>query len=186
LCSIGSVVAFCRLGGTNVFVERLWRSVKYEEVYLRALYQPETDDLENAKRGLRIALTKNSVTFYRIDGGPNGSSYGLLEWYDKAKPQTPENEKKPKRKRGRPRKSEQKRRGRPPKAKAAGNVVGLARQPEKQTATPEKEAAAAAELRTPRGPEKRGGEPKTPRRKEEPDVAHQPDVSGPVKAAEAA
>jgi len=23
-------------GGTNVFVERLWRSVKYEEVYLRA------------------------------------------------------------------------------------------------------------------------------------------------------
>ena len=24
------------LGGTNVFVERLWRTIKYEEVYLRA------------------------------------------------------------------------------------------------------------------------------------------------------
>lgn len=32
---------------------------------------------ENAKRGLRISLTKNSTTFYRL---PNGT-YGLLEWY---------------------------------------------------------------------------------------------------------
>jgi len=33
----------------NVFVERLWRSVKYEEVYLRAY-----DSVEDAKRGLGV------------------------------------------------------------------------------------------------------------------------------------
>ena len=31
----------------NVFVERLWRSVKYEEVYLKAY-----DDMRSAKRSL--------------------------------------------------------------------------------------------------------------------------------------
>ena len=31
----------------NVFVERLWRSLKYEEVYLHA-----DDDLANARRGI--------------------------------------------------------------------------------------------------------------------------------------
>lgn len=145
-------------------------------------YQPETDDLENAKRGLRIALTKNSVTFYRIEGGPFGSSYGLLEWYPRAKPQTSENEK-PKRKRGRPRKSEQKRRGRPPSAPPADNVVDIAAQ--KETTAPTK-GAAASELREAQGPRKRGRPRKTPERKEEPDAAHQPDNIGPVKSSEAA
>jgi hypothetical protein len=42
----------------------------------------ETKNEENAKRGLRVSLTKNSVTFHRL---PNGK-YGLLEWYPNAKP----------------------------------------------------------------------------------------------------
>jgi hypothetical protein len=150
-------------------------------------YQAETDDLENAKRGLRIALTKNFVTFYRIDGGPSGSSYGLLEWYPKAKPQTPGDENKPKRKRGRPRKSEQKqKRGRPPKAKPTGNVVDLTTQ--KETTAPKE--AAASELRKPRAAphegQQRGSVQEPPERKEKPDVVHQPDHTGPVKTSEAA
>ena len=36
----------------NVFVERLWRSVKYEEVYLHAY-----DSMNDAKRGLGSYLT---------------------------------------------------------------------------------------------------------------------------------
>jgi len=58
-------------------------------------YTPETDDEDNAKRGLRIALTKNSVTFYRVPGGPSGDTYGLLEWYPNAKPQTEDDAKPP-------------------------------------------------------------------------------------------
>jgi hypothetical protein len=78
-------------------------------------YKPETDDELNAKRGLRIALTKNSVTFYRVPGG----AYGLLEWYPNAKPQTDESDGKPeKRKRGRPSAASKHKpkRGRPKKA----------------------------------------------------------------------
>jgi hypothetical protein len=140
-------------------------------------YQPETTDEENAKRGLRIALTKNSVTFYRIAGGTAGDSYGLLTWYPNAKPQTTETaggKSSTKGKRGRPPKTKHKSRGRP--RKAARNVVDL---PKSETATSKE--AAASELRKPRGPDKRGGTPKTPERKEEPDVAHQPDITGPVK-----
>lgn len=44
-------------------------------------YRFETRDVANAKRGLRIALTKSSTTFHRV-----GDSYGLLEWYPSAKP----------------------------------------------------------------------------------------------------
>lgn len=46
--------------------------------------------------------------------------------------------------------------------------------------------AAASELRKARSPRKRGRPPKTPERKEEPDVVHRPDLSGPMKAAGAA
>lgn len=40
-------------------------------------YKFETADEENAKRSLRISLTKNSQTFHKL---PNGK-YGLKEWY---------------------------------------------------------------------------------------------------------
>ncbi len=40
---------------------------------------------ENALRGLRQSLTKNSAVFHKL---PNGS-YGLLEWYPNAKPARP-------------------------------------------------------------------------------------------------
>jgi len=41
----------------------------------------ETKDEANAKRVLRIALSKNSVTFHKV-----GNNYGLLEWYPNVKP----------------------------------------------------------------------------------------------------
>lgn len=41
----------------------------------------ETKNEENAKRGLRISLTKNSAIFHKL---PNGK-FGLLEWYPNAK-----------------------------------------------------------------------------------------------------
>jgi len=40
---------------------------------------------ENAQRGLRQSLTKNSQTFHKL---PNGT-YGLLEWYPGVKPARP-------------------------------------------------------------------------------------------------
>jgi hypothetical protein len=40
-------------------------------------YQFDTKNVENAKRGLRINLTKNSVTFHKL---PNGL-FGLTAWY---------------------------------------------------------------------------------------------------------
>lgn len=43
---------------------------------------------ENALRGLRQSLTKNSAVFHKL---PNGS-YGLLEWYPNAKPARPGDE----------------------------------------------------------------------------------------------
>jgi hypothetical protein len=92
------------------------------EALISGGYTADAADENNAKRGLRIALTKNSQTFYRLPGG----AYGLLEWYPNAKPQDEEDEpKRGKRKRGRPPKSGA-RRGRPPKAK----------EPEKAAATP--------------------------------------------------
>lgn len=48
-------------------------------------YEFETNDEKNAKRSLRIALTKNSITFRRINSKPE-VSYGLLDWYPSAKP----------------------------------------------------------------------------------------------------
>jgi hypothetical protein len=44
-------------------------------------YQFDTKDDLNAKRGLRVSLSKNAVTFHRL---PNGS-WGLLEWYPEAR-----------------------------------------------------------------------------------------------------
>ena len=94
-------------------------------------YVPDTEDEQNAKRGLRIALTKNSQTFYRVaQRGDAAGAYGLLEWYPNAKPQT-DDEDKPKPKRGRPPKVKAKKKpGRPPKAAVREpdeNVVDLAR-----------------------------------------------------------
>jgi len=43
-------------------------------------YKFDTKDANNAKRGLRISLTKNPI-FHRV---PNGS-YGMKEWYPNAK-----------------------------------------------------------------------------------------------------
>ncbi len=40
-------------------------------------YNFGSEDVENAKRGLRISLTKNSQTFHKL---PNGR-YGLRDWY---------------------------------------------------------------------------------------------------------
>ena len=84
-------------------------------------YKPETNDEANAKRGLRIALTKNSYVFYRVssDASDGGSTYGLLEWYPNAKPQKPDDDAPPKAKRGRPAKGKQAKRGRPSKAASA-------------------------------------------------------------------
>jgi hypothetical protein len=39
----------------------------------------ETKDEANAKRGLRIALSKNTTTFHKV-----GNAYGLSEWYPAA------------------------------------------------------------------------------------------------------
>ena len=47
-------------------------------------YQFGTTDEENAKRGLRISLTKNAHTFLRIPGG--GGMWGLSKWYPNVKP----------------------------------------------------------------------------------------------------
>ncbi len=42
----------------------------------------DTKNDDNAMRGLRISLAKNSVTFHKL---PNGQ-FGLLSWYPSAKP----------------------------------------------------------------------------------------------------
>lgn len=47
----------------------------------RGNYQFETKSEDNAKRGLRISLTKNTAIFHKL---PNGK-FGLLEWYPNAK-----------------------------------------------------------------------------------------------------
>jgi hypothetical protein len=44
-------------------------------------YKFETANVENAKRVLRISLTKNSAVFHKL---PNGD-YGLREWYPNLK-----------------------------------------------------------------------------------------------------
>jgi len=44
-------------------------------------YKFDAKDEANAKRGLRIGLTKNSTTFHRV-----GDAYGLVEWYPNARP----------------------------------------------------------------------------------------------------
>ena len=44
-------------------------------------YKFETKDEENAKRGLRISITKNTAVFHRIPSG----RVGLTEWYPNAK-----------------------------------------------------------------------------------------------------
>src|SRR5260221_9452475 len=68
-------------------------------------YKPDTSDELNAKRGLRIALTKNSAAFYRVPSG----AYGLLEWYPNAKAQKPEATVSKPKKRGKSKRATQKR-----------------------------------------------------------------------------
>jgi hypothetical protein len=54
-----------------------------DEIYdalIKGGFQFEGKGKDNQKRGLRISLTKNSVTFHKV---PNGS-YGLLTWYPNA------------------------------------------------------------------------------------------------------
>jgi hypothetical protein len=77
-------------------------------------YRHEASDEANAKRALRIALTKNSVTFYRVTSGDaSAATYGLLEWYPNAKPQGNDQPNRgTKRKRGRPAKNKQHRKKR--------------------------------------------------------------------------
>ena len=45
-------------------------------------YKFETKNDDNARRGLRISLMKNTATFHKL---PNGK-FGLLEWYPGVKP----------------------------------------------------------------------------------------------------
>lgn len=42
----------------------------------------EARDADNAKRGIRICLTKNTSLFHRL---PDDKHYGLIEWYPEAK-----------------------------------------------------------------------------------------------------
>jgi hypothetical protein len=51
------------------------------EALTRGGYQFETKNDENAKRGLRISLTKNAATFHKLPSG----QYGLLDWYPEKK-----------------------------------------------------------------------------------------------------
>jgi DNA mismatch repair ATPase MutL len=94
------------------------------EALIAGGYKPDTEDELNAKRGLRIALTKNSQTFYRVSQrGDAAGTYGLLEWYPNAKPQESDDDVPVKRKRGRPPKAKKQKRGRPPgKTAAAKNA----------------------------------------------------------------
>ena len=41
----------------------------------------ETKDENNAKRGLRIALAKNTAAFHKVGTGSGSDAYGLSEWY---------------------------------------------------------------------------------------------------------
>lgn len=63
---------------------REWRLIEDGQYYGTFI---GTRDEENAKRGLRVSLTKNSVTFHKL---PNGK-YGLLDWYPGAKTKRPRN-----------------------------------------------------------------------------------------------
>ena len=56
----------------NVFVERLWRSVKYEEVYLRA-YESVADALQSIGRYLDFYNTKRP--HQSLDGATPDQSY---------------------------------------------------------------------------------------------------------------
>ena len=51
------------------------------EAMLAGGYEFEAKDADNAKRGLRISLTKSSATFTKLPQG----KYGLREWYPTVK-----------------------------------------------------------------------------------------------------
>lgn len=55
------------------------------EALLQGGFKFDTKNEDNSKRGLRISLTKNTVTFHKL---PNGK-FGLLEWYPNAKSAKP-------------------------------------------------------------------------------------------------
>jgi hypothetical protein len=52
------------------------------ETLVRGGFKFDAKDDDNAKRGIRISLTKNTGVFHKL---PNGL-YGLLTWYPNAKP----------------------------------------------------------------------------------------------------
>lgn len=59
-------------------------AMSVNEIYdamVKGGYKFETQSDDNAKRGLRISLTKNSTKFHRV---PNGN-WGLREWYPNVK-----------------------------------------------------------------------------------------------------
>jgi len=62
-------------GGSAMSVNEIYEGM------VKGGYKFETQSEDNAKRGLRISLTKNSTKFHRLPGG----NWGLLEWYPKAK-----------------------------------------------------------------------------------------------------
>lgn len=50
-------------------------------------FEAKNDD--NAKRGLRISLSKNTASFIKVPGGAEGA-FGLADWYPAAKVKAPE------------------------------------------------------------------------------------------------
>lgn len=65
----------------NVFVERLWRSIKYEEVYLKAY-----DSVAEARSGIRTYLQfYNSERRHQVLGKtPDQAYYGMQNWQEAA------------------------------------------------------------------------------------------------------
>jgi putative transposase len=66
----------------NVFVERLWRSVKYEEVYLRAY-----DSVSEARASIGRALTFEEAAISKsvLDGATRPAGAGQKRWLRSAR-----------------------------------------------------------------------------------------------------
>lgn len=45
----------------------------------------ESKDEANAKRGLRIGLSKNTAVFHKVGTGSGADAYGLTDWYPSAR-----------------------------------------------------------------------------------------------------
>ena len=119
--------------------------------------QFETSDDEIALQSVRATLRKRNTVFHKLPTG----AYGLRDWYPHVKDQKAAAD-------------EDDDDGDAPGTKAAAS----------------KKKAAASKLRksraAPRKGQQRGSTQKPPEGKEEPDVAHQPEVKSPVTDREAA